>query len=71
MTSTPENPTPDGSDLDALREEIDELKAIPEDELVSPTPKTVEEEEPIPHPTDAIGGEEWDEPVEDESLDQE
>lgn len=71
MTSTPETPAHDGTDLDALRAEIDELKAIPEEELVNPLPTAVEEEEPTPAPTDAIGSEKWDEPVEDESLEQE
>lgn len=71
MTSTPENPNLDGSDLAALREEIDELKAIPEEDLLNPLPRTVEENEPEPEPTNAIGSEKWDEPVEDESLQQE
>lgn len=67
MTSTPD--IPDGADLAELRAEIDELQAIPHDELVSPVPRGVEEEEPTPHPTDAIGSEEWDEPADDETLD--
>ncbi|MFB8386457.1 hypothetical protein ACFC3F_04860 [Microbacterium sp. NPDC055910] len=71
MTSTPENPHTDGEDLVELREEIDQLKAIPEEELVSPTPTIAEEIEPVPHPTNAIGSEQWDKPVEDESLEQE
>ncbi|WP_439592265.1 hypothetical protein [Microbacterium sp.] len=70
MTSTPENPAHDGSDLAELREEIDELQAIPEDELLSPLPNAVEEHEPEATPSDAIGSEKWDEPAEDESLDQ-
>jgi hypothetical protein len=57
MTSIPE--TPDGPDLDALRDEIDDLKKIPTEELVNPTPKIVEENEPTPKPTDAIGSEDW------------
>lgn len=60
------SPTPDGSDLAKLREEIDQLKAIPEDELVNPVPLDVEEREPDPTPTDAIGSEEWNEPASDE-----
>lgn len=57
----------DGQDLEELRETIDELKAIPEDELVSPVPsKLLQEEELTPEPTDAIGSEEWQEP-EDET----
>ena len=55
MTSTPDTPAHDGSDLAALREEIDELKAIPEEELLNPLPSQIEEREPTPHSTDAIG----------------
>ena len=69
MTSTPANH--DGADLDALRHEIDELKAIPEEELVNPLPKQVEEREPTPQPTNAIGSEQWNKSVDDESLEQE
>lgn len=69
MTSIPE--TPHGADLDALREEIDELKAIPEEELVNPVPTSVEERTPTPHSTDAIGSEKWAESASDESLEQE
>lgn len=68
MTSTPDTPDHDGSDLADLREEIDALKAIPHEEVVSPLPKVVEEREPTPHPTDGIGTEEWDEPADDETL---
>lgn len=72
MTSTPDAaPTPDGEDLAALREDIDALQAIPEEELVSPTPSSIADEEPTLSPTDAIGTEQWDEPVSKESLDQE
>lgn len=70
MTSTSASPDHDGTDLAALRAEIDELKAIPEDELLSPVPSIAEDDEPTPAPTDAIGSERWDTPVEDESLDQ-
>ncbi|MET0297575.1 MAG: hypothetical protein ABW024_09250 [Microbacterium sp.] len=70
MTSTPETPNLDGSDLAELREEIDALKAIPEEELLNPLPTAVEERELVPEPTDAIGSEKWDEPAADESLDQ-
>ena len=61
MTGTPENlpETPDGPDLRALRDEIDELKKVPTEELVNPTPEFVEENEPTPEPTDAIGSETW------------
>jgi hypothetical protein len=67
MVSTPEAPH-DGSDLAALRKEIDELKAIPEEELISPVPTGVEEEEPAPRPTDGIGTEKWDRPASEETL---
>lgn len=60
MTSTPDGPEHDGSDLAELREEIDALKAIPHEELVNPLPKSVEEREPEAEPTDAIGSEKWD-----------
>jgi hypothetical protein len=68
MTSTPGTPARDGSDLAALREEIDELKAIPEEELLNPLPSAVEEREPTPHSTDAIGSEKWDRPASEETL---
>ncbi|WP_447589231.1 hypothetical protein [Microbacterium lacticum] len=57
MTGTPENlpEMPDGPDLGALRDEIDELKKTPTEELISPVPTAVEENEPTPVPTDAIG----------------
>lgn len=57
MTGTPENlpETPDGPDLGALRDEIDELKKTPTEELISPVPTAVEDNEPTPVPTDAIG----------------
>ena len=35
--------SPEGPDLDALRDEIDELKKVPTEELVNPTPEFVEE----------------------------
>lgn len=68
MTSTPETPAHDGSDLAALRAEIDELQAIPEEELLNPLPSGVEEREPTPHSTDAIGSEKWDRPASEETL---
>ena len=68
MTSPADKPLHDGSDLAALRAEIDELKAIPEEELLNPLPKSVEEREPTPHATDAIGSEKWDRPVSEETL---
>lgn len=60
MTSTPDRPEHDGSDLAELREEIDALKAIPHEEIVNPLPKNLEEREPAAEPTDAIGSEKWD-----------
>lgn len=68
MVSTPDNPTHDGSDLAQLREEIDELKAIPDEELLNPLPAAVEEREATPRPTDAIGSEKWDLPADEETL---
>ncbi|WP_194395749.1 hypothetical protein [Microbacterium atlanticum] len=59
MTSTPDRPEHDGSDLAELREEIDALKAIPHEEIVNPIPTGLEDREPEPEPTDAIGSEEW------------
>ena len=67
MTSTPDAHEHDGSDLAELREEIDALKAIPHEELMNPLPKNVEEREPIPAPTDAIGSEDWDDDTEPRS----
>lgn len=60
MTATPDHPAHDGSDLAELREEIDALKAIPHEEIVNPLPKDLEDREPVPGPTDAIGSEDWD-----------
>lgn len=68
MTSTPETPAHDGSDLAALRAEIDELKSIPQEELLNPLPSDVEERDPAPRPTDAIGSEKWDRPASEETL---
>lgn len=68
MTSTPETPEHDGSDLAELRDEIDALQAIPHEEVVNPLPKAVEEREPKPKPTDGIGTEKWDEPADEETL---
>lgn len=58
--------TPDGADLAELREQIDELKSIPTEELVNPVPHDVAEDAPEAEPTDAIGSEEWNEPASDE-----
>lgn len=72
MNSTPELPH-DGEDLAELRAEIDELQAIPEDDLVSPSLAELageSERELTAEPTDAIGSEKWDAPASDESLDQ-
>ena len=44
------------------RSEIDELKKIPTEELVNPTPAPLADTEPEPEPTDAIGSEDWDDP---------
>ena len=68
MNSTPGAPGHDGSDLAELREEIDALKAIPHEEIVNPLPKDLEDREPTPRPTDAIGSEKWDRPADEESL---
>ena len=68
MTTTGGSPEHDGSDLAELREEIDALKAIPHEEIVNPLPQDVEEREPTPRPTDAIGTEKWDRPADEESL---
>jgi len=62
MTSTPDAPEHDGSDLAELRAEIDELKAIPHEEIVNPQPHGLEEREPEAEPTDAIGSEHWGSP---------
>ena len=67
MTTAPEHPEHDGSDLAELREEIDALKAIPHEEVVNPLPKSIVEREPVPAPTDAIGSEKWDRPVSQET----
>ncbi|MEI3867107.1 hypothetical protein FBY40_2491 [Microbacterium sp. SLBN-154] len=53
--TTPEQPARDGEDLAEIRAEIDELKAVPEEELVSPTPAGLLAAEPEPEPTDPIG----------------
>lgn len=49
-------PEHDGSDLHLLREAIDQLQDVPAQEMVSPTPETLLENEPDPQPTDPIGG---------------
>ena len=54
--------SPEGPDLDALRDEIDELKKTPTEELISPVPHAVEEDAPTPAHTDAIGSEDWKDP---------
>lgn len=51
---------PHGPDLTELRAEIDELASQSTEELVSPAPKIVEENEPTPAPTDPVGSEDWD-----------
>ena len=62
MASTPDKPL-DGEDLAALRAEIDALQAVPEEEMLSPLPHVLRDNEPVPAPTDAIGSEHWDEPA--------
>ncbi len=57
-TDAPLPAAPDGPDLDALRDEIDELKDQSTEELVSPVPTSLDEAEPTPEPTDPIGSEE-------------
>lgn len=52
MTSTPDKPQHDGSDLQELRAEIDALKTLPPTGETSPF-------ESQPEPTDAIGSEDW------------
>jgi hypothetical protein len=59
MSTTPDAPKPQHTDLDELREEIDELKSIPVEELVNPTPADLADREPTPTPTDSIGSEDW------------
>jgi len=56
------NDFPDDADrakLDALREEIDSLKKIPEEELVNPSPTKGHEGELEPRPNEAPGSEEF------------
>ena len=60
MSTSGDQPAHDGSDLEALREEIDELKKVPVEEMVNPTPHGWQDREPTPEPTDAIGSEQWD-----------
>ena len=66
MTSLPE--TPQGPDLDRLRNEIDELKNTPEEELISPVP-TVERDELEPEPTEAVGSVDWNDPEPEDPTD--
>lgn len=68
MTSTPD--AANGADLAALRAEIDELKAIPEEELVNPSPGGLLAGALEAEPTDAMGTEKWDLPPDEESLEQ-
>ena len=48
MTSTPDQPSTTAPTSPRSAKEIDELKAIPEEELVNPTPAGVEDREPTP-----------------------
>lgn len=68
MTTNDGTPTPDGADLAELRETIDELKDTPTEELIEPLPKKLEENEPTPEITDAIGSEKWDSPADAETT---
>lgn len=52
--------TPKDTSLSDLRAEIDDLEAVPENELISPTPDGLKDVLPHPQPTDAIGSEDWD-----------
>lgn len=63
MTSTPEHPAHDGSDLAKLRQDIDGLKSKSEHDLISPTPKAIDDMEGHPTPTDAMGFEDWNNPI--------
>lgn len=65
MTSTPEHPAHDGSDLAELRSEIDALKAETYDEVTAPEEEELGGLEGTPEPTDAIGSVDWDRPEED------
>lgn len=59
MSSTPDIPGEEAALAD-LRKKIDELAAKSEQELVSPVPGDLADEEPAPAPTDAVGTEQWD-----------
>ena len=67
--STPDTPEHDGADLEKIREEIDALKEQSTEQLITPEPRTLLENEPQPEPTDAIGSEKWNEPADEEKLD--
>ncbi len=69
MSSLPEKPH--GPDLDALRREIDDLKRIPEENLIS-RPLLGDDTELLasPAPTDALGTENWDGPIQAEGPDE-
>ncbi|MBA8815867.1 hypothetical protein FHX48_000919 [Microbacterium halimionae] len=60
MTTTPEHPAHNGSDLAELRKVIDELASKSKEELVDPEPEALREAEGAPHPTEAIGSTDWD-----------
>lgn len=62
-SDTPASDQPTGPDLAQIRAEIDELAALSTEELVNPTPELIAENEPTPHPTDAIGSEDWNTPA--------
>lgn len=65
MSTIGDTPAHDGEDLARLRQKIDELKSVPADELVSPDVTKLDEVSE-PEPTDAIGSEDWDEPVDED-----
>ncbi|MBB2974814.1 hypothetical protein FHX49_000355 [Microbacterium endophyticum] len=59
MTTTPEHPAHDGSDLAELRKVIDELASKSTESLIDPEPAALREAEGEPHPTEAIGSTNW------------
>jgi hypothetical protein len=67
--STPDTPEHDGADLEQIRENIDALKEQSTEQLITPEPSSLVDDEPTPEPTDAIGSEKWDEPADEEKLD--
>ena len=64
MTSTPDTPEHDGGDLAELREQIDELKNTPTEELIDPAPAEIAKNLAEPEPTEAPGSVDWGDPEE-------